>query len=429
MMKDWTDIIGEELENIEEPLPADDWSVLQQKYAASRKRKRAAAFAWAGGFASAAAAVAIFLILTRPDISTSTLIADQSPALPEPSTTVITDHSDTVIPDPIRDLTNDSTTVIPDPIGDLTSDSTTVIPDPIGDLLAEATSPETSDETSDETFDVIRDTTSLRDRLLADASPAGKTETKPEEAVEPSETYRFEDFPEDEPVRKRRLISIGVSRATSDTPVLGVYDAFMPEVPNLDENIPSDPNGADPSPNDTTSTVPPQPARAMMRSRTEYYDLYDHEIPVSFGVSARFKLTDRLSLNTGVNYTRYTSTRNRRFVGTSRKQTDKQNVHYLGIPVRFDWAAVNRKHFNFYLGAGMQMDKCVYATVGDERLHEKPVLFNLNGTMGFQLNITPRVGLYFEPEANFALNEGTLQTFRSDESFMLTARGGLRFNF
>ena len=426
MMEDWTDIIGEELENIEEPLPADDWSVLQQKYAASRKRKRAAAFAWAGGFASAAAAVAIFLILTRPDISTSPLIADQTPALPEPSTTVIPDHSDTVTPD-------HSNTVIPDPIGDLTNDSTTVtpdhsdtvIPDPIGDLLAEATSPETSDET----FDVIRDTTSLRDRLLADASPAGKTETKPEEAVEPSETYRFDDFPEDEPVRKRRLISIGVSRATSDTPVLGVYDAFMPEVPNLDENIPSDPNGADPSPNDTTSTLPPQPARAMMRSRTEYYDLYDHEIPVSFGVSARFKLTDRLSLNTGVNYTRYTSTRNRRFVGTSRKQTDKQNVHYLGIPVRFDWAAVNRKHFNFYLGAGMQMDKCVYATVGDERLHEKPVLFNLNGTMGFQLNITPRVGLYFEPEANFALNEGTLQTFRSDESFMLTARGGLRFNF
>ena len=35
MMEDWTDIIGTELENIEEPLPADDWSVLQQKYAAS----------------------------------------------------------------------------------------------------------------------------------------------------------------------------------------------------------------------------------------------------------------------------------------------------------------------------------------------------------------------------------------------------------
>ena len=38
MMKDWTDIIGEELENIEEPLPADDWSVLQQKYAAAQRK-------------------------------------------------------------------------------------------------------------------------------------------------------------------------------------------------------------------------------------------------------------------------------------------------------------------------------------------------------------------------------------------------------
>ena len=40
MMEDWTDIIGEELESIEEPLPADDWSVLQQKYAAARRREK-----------------------------------------------------------------------------------------------------------------------------------------------------------------------------------------------------------------------------------------------------------------------------------------------------------------------------------------------------------------------------------------------------
>ena len=62
-MEDWTDIIGEELESIEEPLPADDWSVLQQKYAASRRRKKAAAFAWAGGITSVAAAAALVLLL------------------------------------------------------------------------------------------------------------------------------------------------------------------------------------------------------------------------------------------------------------------------------------------------------------------------------------------------------------------------------
>ena len=66
MMEDWTDIIGEELGNISEPLPADDWNVLQQKYAAARRRRKAAVFAWIGGLTSAAAAVALALLLIRP---------------------------------------------------------------------------------------------------------------------------------------------------------------------------------------------------------------------------------------------------------------------------------------------------------------------------------------------------------------------------
>ena len=49
--------------------------------------------------------------------------------------------------------------------------------------------------------------------------------------------------------------------------------------------------------------------------------------------------------------------------------------------------------------------------------------------MGLQYNITSRGGLYFEPEAYWALNEGTIETFRSDEPFVLTMRGGLRFSF
>ena len=51
------------------------------------------------------------------------------------------------------------------------------------------------------------------------------------------------------------------------------------------------------------------------------------------------------------------------------------------------------------------------------------------GAMGLQVNIVPRVGLYFEPEMYYALNEGTIETFRSDEPFVLTVRGGLRFKF
>ena len=68
MMEDWTDIIGEELESIEESLPADDWNDVQRKYAVSRKKKRAAMFAWAGGLASVAAAIALIILLFRPQV-------------------------------------------------------------------------------------------------------------------------------------------------------------------------------------------------------------------------------------------------------------------------------------------------------------------------------------------------------------------------
>ena len=108
---------------------------------------------------------------------------------------------------------------------------------------------------------------------------------------------------------------------------------------------------------------------------------------------------------------------------------DKQYAHYLGIPVRLDWLAVNKKHFNFYIGAGVQADKCIYAIVANERLYEKEVLFGLNGTLGFQVNIVPMVGLYFEPEVFYALNEGSIKTFRYKNPFMVSARAGLRFNF
>ena len=67
MMEDWTDIIGEELESVEVPLPADDWDVLQQKHAAFRRKKRAALFAWSGGLAGAAAALALVLFLFSPE--------------------------------------------------------------------------------------------------------------------------------------------------------------------------------------------------------------------------------------------------------------------------------------------------------------------------------------------------------------------------
>ena len=408
MMEDWTDIIGEELESIEEPLPADDWSVLQQKYAASRRRKRAAFFAWAGGITSVAAAIALVLLLIRPaDVpSNDNLVAEQHPPIEEvvPTDTVSidasSDTSDTVTPKKKRQIPASVNVVKP-------SDDILIAQD-----NAEEQVPE-----EEEIFEVVKDTVSITEKLLADA---GNTNDKKEVTKDNQTDYwGLDDFPDDEPKRKRIKVSVGLSGSASASPIIKMYDVNL-EPPQGDMTGPGQ--------KDSTEVETPEPAPALMRSKSSYTEKYRHEIPKSFGVSARFHLTDRLSINTGLNYTRYASDRTRIFSDYT-YQNDRQYVHYLGIPVRLDWMIVNRKHFNFYLGAGIQADKCIYATVGGERLHEKEVLFGLNGAMGLQFNIVPMVGLYFEPDISYSLNEGSIQTYRSREPFVVTVRGGLRFNF
>ena len=418
MMEDWADIIGEELENIEEPLPADDWNVLQQKYAAAQKRKRAAAFAWAGGITSIAAAAALVLMLVRPDSSSvipdstgdlKDLVADQLPHVEDvvPADTV-TAETPAAVPD----------TVIPKKNRQLPIDADAKKPS--SDVLIAQDKTETKDEYSveEEVFDVVKDTVSFTERLLADA---GNTNDK-KDAGEDNQTgyFGFDDFPDDEPIRKRIKVSVGLSGSASANPIPRYYDVNVE--PPHDSAIPS------PDPQDSTEIVTPEHASMVMRSKASYTEKYNHEIPKSFGISARFHLTDRLSINTGLTYTRYVSDRTRMF-SYDNYQNDRQHAHYLGIPVRVDWMIVNRKHFNFYMGAGVQADKCIYATAGGERLHEKEVLFGLNGAMGLQFNIMPMAGLYFEPDISYSLNEGSIKTYRSREPFMLTVRGGLRLNF
>ena len=408
MMEDWTDIIGEELEGIEESLPADDWNVLQQKYAASRKKRAAHVYAWSAGLAGIAASVALLLFLFRPDapVVDRSLIADELPPVEElmPAEEPVT--VDTVATEDFADDHADPSDVPEETVpyaGGGQQAPISVDADDVSDdvLIAEnVTEVETDDvsDADDEVVDIVKDTVPVTETLLA-----------------------FEDLPEERPVRRRRPMSFGLSGSVSDAPIFSAMDEMNPPMGD-----PSPPDYTDPS--DSSFVEQPKQSPAMMRRSGDYNESYKHELPVSVGVSFRLFLSDRFTLNTGLNYTRYVSARGRTYYSGGYEE-DRQYAHYLGIPLRLDWMVVNRKYFNMYLGAGMQMDKCVYAKVGDERLRESGILFGVNAATGLQVNPVPKVGIYLEPEVSYALNDGTIQTFRSEEPFVITVRAGLRFTF
>ena len=496
MMEDWTDIIGEELGNISEPLPADDWNVLQQKYAAARRRRKAAVFAWVGGVTSVAAAVVLALMLIRPadpavlegDMVAEAEVLEAVPmAVPVQTDSVVVDEFQSSVLTPVtrpsaaksHTETEDVLLADADSEGMIqvvkdTADVTEVlVADVLPEVLAVAEPLEQDGQTEQDVLSAlegqvagvsIRGAKSVRggdgpvyvvDGFVVSASEASAIDPEDIESVEILKgasaasvygsrssggvvvimTKNGGDSIEMNTVvgyGSRPRVSIGLAGGG----VLSGARAFAQDMtpPMMDSgNMPEDhpPILGDPeSPVDTTVIGGgSQMGMRLRKKRAGYSDSYQHDMPVSFGVSARIMLSKRFSINTGLNYTLYSSMRERSYSSSEVTERERQNVHYLGIPLRCDWLVVNRRYFTFYMGVGGQVDKCVYARVGDERLHEKDFLFSLTGAAGLQYNITNKIGLYLEPDFSLRLNEGTLETYRHDHFGVISARAGLRFNF
>ena len=444
MMNDWTDIIGEELREFEAPLPADDWDVLQRRRVAAARRRKVVAWSWAGAVASVAAVVAFAVLLFRDDA----VLPDggiQPPLLSESNVSVVdtleivgdrvleeglvaesfdvTEHDAYVTDsDASEPAQNDMEASADD---DRSGNQDEVLPENAernggnDEQQEEKTGPE------EVPFDVVKDQPdSDIDRLLADNVETGSGEDDYKDGG-----LRFEDLPDEKPRRRVKM-----SLAASGTGLSG----GMPLIPKVmdpgwgDVVGPSEPEYEPPEPPVDTSVVSQSSMRhgpAMMNSdaRRVVNTDYDHFQPVSFGLSARFALNERFSVNTGINYTLYNS-RKKLLWSDGTEETLSQSVHYIGIPVRCDWLLVDRKHFGLYLGAGAQVDKAVYAKAGTERLRDRTFLFSVNGVCGLQYNINDRFGLYLEPELAINLNKPEIATFRSNRELMLSVRAGLRVN-
>ena len=406
-MNDWTDIIGEQLSNMSGTLPADDWKVLQQKYSSSRRRaRRAAALRWAGRLVAAAAAVLLIIFISLPKENTpqTTLIAEEIP------------HSHVILPDSCT-LSADNYTLpadnCPIPQEELpphpeTSKATESVPEKPSGQESESTC-STPEVTTDMSADAASGTIS---ETVSDAPVKIQSSTTPEKATDEVDKTGKENkylaldnlLEEPEQNKNRRKISIGISGAISGTLDMG-------EKGDISYGSVIEP---------ADSSYHTKPAASKYKS-----DRYDHEMPVSFGISARFHLNDVLAVSTGINYTKYESKRTGYIQG--HKQSSMQKVHYFGIPVRFDLILAESKNLSLYLGAGIQADKCLWATAWGKTLHEKEVLWSATCVSGLQVNLTPYSSIYLEPELSRALNTGSLQTYRSEENSTLYMRAGIRF--
>ena len=382
MMNDWTEIIGKQLGSMNEPLPADDWKVLQQKYST---RQRAAAWRWTSSIAATAAAVLLIFFISKPEetVPHSNLIAEEI------------SHTEEIIPSSYTPAP-DSCTPIP-----------VELPSHKTDIINTETAPEKPSgqemESPDSAPEATEDTT-------GEASIKTSTEDTANEKDKIVKEYKYPALDNllEEPEQNKawHKVSIGIS---------GAIFSPMREYGEISY-------GSSAEPADTSC----HKKAATKSLRNDFnFDKYDHEMPVSFGISARVNLNGVLAVSTGINYTRYESKRTTSTQGYTKSST--QNVHYIGIPVRFDLILADSKNLSLYLGAGMQVDKCLWAKAWGETLHEKEFLWSVTCAGGLQVNLSPTAALYLEPEISRALNTGSLQTYRTEENSTICLRAGLRF--
>lgn len=384
-MEDWTDIIADELKDVEVPLPADDWDVVHRKYADVRRRRKLVLWWRAGVVASVAAVLAVVLLLFRGN-----------PA-DEPDVPVYSEAQIEVMPSvPADDV---------------------IVSANVEDVIVEDMAmPSDTSETSVPSAPSVPS-----DHAESSASEEPSVPTAPTAPAEPADLIADAgNIWDDDPIEPRRRIrmSLGAGAAGGLTGgnVIPRFTMIEPEpVDSTDISV----CGPD------MGNVPVK--SAFYRSRQLKKTKHQHYMPVSVGVSARFALSERFFLNTGLNYTLYSS-KVTRIYDDGWTENLKQSVHYIGIPFRGDWMLMDRPYFDMYLGVGGQVEKCVYAKLGTERLHEKEFLWSAGVSLGMQYGITSRTSLFFEPEISAKLNRGDIQTYRTDKDVTITARAGIRID-
>lgn len=166
---------------------------------------------------------------------------------------------------------------------------------------------------------------------------------------------------------------------------------------------------------------------------------YDHHLPIRIGLSVSYALTDRLSISSGLTYTRLASdikdaSRESKYIG-------EQRLHYVGIPVNVSYKVASFRWLGLYGTAGVLAEKCVSGTTDEgyvenntmkytntQDISSKPLQMSVNAGVGIQFDFIDNVGIYAEPGLSYYFDDGSaLQTIYKEKPLNFNLNVGVRF--
>jgi hypothetical protein len=277
-----------------------------------------------------------------------------------------------------------------------------------------------------------------------DARPASESSRPARQDARPRDNFmaRDEGRTTPEPPKRRRWqaglyasnLSPAGSSSSNDRSV-----ASSPEFLSPGELIWDHSYGADYLGLDATS--------GMLKNHPLYTDL-THRLPVTVGLSVSRGLGGRWSLASGVTWTMLSS--RSQAIGSSIKESRRQVLHYIGIPLDVSYDVWSGRRLSVYLSAGGQMEKSVagsetftrHAGGADgadgvdasntqewKKSLSDRMQWSIRGSAGVQFHLTGRAGLYAEPGVNYYFdNRSAIETVYKVKPLNFGLRLGLRFS-
>lgn len=185
-------------------------------------------------------------------------------------------------------------------------------------------------------------------------------------------------------------------------------------------------------------------ASAIVYNQPEVQEEYSHKIPVKVGLTARYNITGRLGVETGLTYSILSSS-----VKTGNSETGKnwstgsQTLHYLGIPLNISFNILNSRYVNIYVTGGGMMEKSISGNIKTDeyvdgkfsrtltsKISPKGLQWSVNAAAGVQANILPQLGFFVEPGVSHHFKNGSrVRSIYTDKPTDFSLGFGLRYSF
>lgn len=433
MKQDWTDTLKQKMAGYEER-PSDElWAALSEKAGLQESRRKVIPV-WFWGLSAAAALMAgIFVVTKVNDKSVNALdgiTADV--AVSEPVDAAVPEPIDTAVPESVeRTLAEDLAEVKARKAKSALIAEAVPVESRVGAGVVED-SAESADTSVLENQDV--------DAVPVESNVSAVAENVTSVNAEEQAAMSWDEYLKETPSEKARARRSGGFSAgiVAGGAVGGNTSGSKPTAMVM---------GANPLAAGVTKTDwidKDSKASAIVYNQPEVQEEYSHKIPVKVGLTARYNITGRLGVETGLTYSILSSSVK---IGNSETgknwSTGSQTLHYLGIPLNISFNILNSRYVNIYVTGGGMMEKSISGSIKTDEyvdgkfdrtlttnISPKGLQWSVNAAAGIQANILPQLGFFVEPGVSHHFKNGSrVRSIYTDKPTDFSLGFGLRYSF